>query len=154
MAYSAIAVANAFLQLAKQNGKTLTNMQVQKLVYIAHGYSLALLHKPLFYNNVHAFEWGPVIPKLYTQLRKFGNSKISEEIPVEDEPIQPTSAEMDVIREVWKIYGNFTGAKLSAITHREGTPWSKTWQTTKFGVIDDDKIADYYREMLNEQTVR
>ena len=153
MAYSAIAVANAFLNLAKEEGKELTNMQLQKLVYIAHGYCLAMLGHPLFYNNVHAFEWGPVIPKLYKQLRKYGSGKITEEIPNDEEPIISTVREMEIIRGVWSLYQNFSGAKLSAITHREGTPWSLTWKNNQFGVIYDNLIAEHYQQMLNEQKV-
>lgn len=153
MAYSAVAVANAFLKLAKDNDKTLTNMQLQKLVYIAHGYCLAMLGQPLFYNNVHAFEWGPVIPKLYKQLRRYGAGNITEEISTNDEPIISPMPEMAIIRGVWNSYGNFSGPKLSTITHREGTPWSITWKDNQFGVIDNDLIAEHYRQLLNEQQI-
>ncbi len=152
MAYSAIAVANAFLKLAKEEGKELTNMQLQKLVYIAHGYCLAMLGQPLFYNNVHAFEWGPVIPKLYKQLRKYGAGKVTEEVSTDEEPVLSPTPEMAVIQGVWKSYGDFSGAKLSAITHRDKTPWSLTWKDNQFGVIDNDLIAEHYQQMLNEQT--
>jgi uncharacterized phage-associated protein len=153
MAYSADVVANAFLKLAKEEQKGLTNMQLQKLVYIAHGFCLAMLSRPLFFNNVHAFEWGPVIPKLYKQLRKYGSGIITEEISTIDEPILSAAPEMAVIRGVWGSYGNFTGAKLSSITHQEGTPWSLTWKSIQFGVIENDLIASHYQQMLNEQTI-
>lgn len=153
MTYSAIAIANAFLELAESEGKRLTNMQLQKLVYIAHGYSLATLNKPLFYNNVHAFEWGPVIPKLYKKLSSYGAGSITGKIATEDESVPQTSVEMNLINQVWKAYGNFSGPKLSAITHRTGTPWSLTWSSNRFGVIDNEIIAEHYRHLLNEQTV-
>lgn len=58
MAYDARSVANELLRLAKTRGITLTNMQVQKLVYIGHGYSLAILHRQLFRQPVEAWRWG------------------------------------------------------------------------------------------------
>lgn len=152
MTYSAASVANAFLDLAERDGVRLTNMQLQKLVYIAHGWSLALLGKPLFYNNVHAWEWGPVIPKLYKPLRKYGAGQVTDPVPSEEPSVEPGSPEMSVVEGVWKAYGNFSGPQLSAITHKEGTPWSETWSTDKYGIIPPDLIADHYRHLLNERT--
>jgi uncharacterized phage-associated protein len=148
---SAESVANAFLELARRSGKSLTNMQLQKLVYIAHGYSLAKLRQPLFHNNIHAFEWGPVIPNLYKTLRQYGAGEVKDYILTNESPISEDSAEMEIIREVWQDYGEFSGLELSALTHRTGTPWSETWRTNQFGVISDELIAEYYRQDLYER---
>lgn len=149
--YSAESAANAFLELARRNGKSLTNMQLQKLVYIAHGYSLAKLGKPLFHNNIHAFEWGPVIPNLYKTLRHYGAGEVKELIPTDAAPIGEDSQEMEIIREVWQDYGDFSGLQLSDLTHRKGTPWSETWRINQFGVISDELIAEHYRQDLYER---
>jgi uncharacterized phage-associated protein len=149
--YSAEPVANAFLDLARRDGKFLTNMQLQKLVYIAHGYSLAKLRQPLFYNNIHAFEWGPVIPNLYKTLQKYRAGEVKDYILTNEPPISEDSQEMEIIREVWQDYGELSGFELSALTHRPGTPWSETWRTNQFGVIPDELIAEYYRQDLYER---
>lgn len=150
MAYSATVIANTFLDLAKRDSKQLTNMQLQKLVYIAHGWSLALLEQPLFYNNVHAWEWGPVIPKLYKPLRKYGAGVVTEPIPTDDPPVDPKSLEMGIIEAVWKSYGNLSGPRLSAITHEDDSPWSITWNAAQYGVIPNELIAEHYSQLLNE----
>lgn len=149
--HSAVSVANAFLDLAQREGKSLTNMQLQKLVYIAHGYFLARQNRPLFYNNIHAFEWGPVIPNLYKLLRQYGAGEVAEFIATDEQPIVPESEEMDVIREVWDDYKEMSGLELSDLTHRQGSPWSETWRQNQFGVIPDDLIADYYRQERYER---
>ncbi|MDQ3712673.1 MAG: DUF4065 domain-containing protein [Acidobacteriota bacterium] len=149
--YSAESVANAFLDLARREEKFLTNMQLQKLVYIAHGYCLAKLREPLFHNNIHAFEWGPVIPNLYKTLRLYGAGEVKDSIPTSESPIAEDSAEMEIIKEVWQDYGDFSGLELSALTHRKGTPWSETWRDNQFGVISDELIAEHYRRDLYER---
>ncbi|CAA9381331.1 MAG: hypothetical protein AVDCRST_MAG74-394 [uncultured Pyrinomonadaceae bacterium] len=149
--YSAESAANAFLELARRSEKSLTNMQLQKLVYIAHGYSLAKLGKPLFHNNIHAFEWGPVIPNLYKTLKHYGAGEVKDYISTDAPPVGEVSQEMEIIREVWHDYGELSGFELSDLTHRKGTPWSETWRTNPFGVISDELIAEYYRRELYER---
>ncbi len=148
---SAESVANAFLDLARRDEKSLTNMQLQKLVYIAHGYSLARLRQPLFHNNIHAFEWGPVIPNLYKTLRHYGAGEVKDYISTDAPPVAEDSQEMEIIREVWQDYGELSGLELSDLTHRKGTPWSETWRNNPFGVISDELIAEYYRQDLYER---
>ena len=148
---SAESVANAFLDLARRNEKSLTNMQLQKLVYIAHGYSLAKLRQPLFYNNIHAFKWGPVIPNLYKTLNQYGADEVKEPIATDEPPIGEDSLEMEIVREVWQEYKELSGVQLSALTHRKGSPWSETWKINPFGVISDELIAEYYRQDLYER---
>jgi len=149
MTYSANAVANAFISLAKREGKALTNMQVQKLVYISQGFSLALLGRSLFKDDAHAWQWGPVIPKLYKALQKYGNKEVTELIENVSDPVPDNSDECALIKEVWGAYGEFSGAKLSALTHQEGTPWSLTWEQNRFGVIPLDVITEHYKDLVS-----
>ena len=123
MAFSSISVANSFLELASDEGKSLTNMQVQKLVYLAHGYCWALLGKPLFDHHVHAWQWGPVIPKLYKKLQRYGAGTVTEQIEDAEPSIPTGSEEYSVIKAVWKGFGHYTGPTLSRITHQDGSPW-------------------------------
>lgn len=155
MAYSAIAVANAFIELAKREGNetTLTNMKLQKLVYIAQGFSLALLGKPLFNEDIRALKWGPVIMGLYNKVKQYGNSPIDKTIPL---PVgtadididDKLSAEAILINFVWNKYKNYTAAQLSSITHQQGTPWSEVWREDLYAVIPNDLIQSHYKTIL------
>ncbi|WP_074776189.1 Panacea domain-containing protein [Nitrosospira multiformis] len=147
MAVTSHAVANEFIRIAQEQHKQLTNMQLQKLVFIAQGYSLAIRDAPLYVHNTHAWQWGPVIPKLYKSLQKYGSSFVTDPLETSD-TIDPTSDEAELIKAVWDSYGHYTGGQLSALTHRQNTPWSKTWEKEKFAVIDNDLIADYYKKLV------
>ena len=50
-------IANEFLRLAAERHTGLTSTQVLKLVYIAHGWSLALLGKPLIGDEIQAWQF-------------------------------------------------------------------------------------------------
>jgi len=147
MAVTSHAVANEFIRIAQEQGKQLTNMQLQKLVFLAQGYSLAILDEPLYFHNTHAWQWGPVIPKLYKSLQKYGSNFVTEPLKTDD-LITKDSPGADIIKAVWDEYGHYSGGQLSNLTHRPNTPWYETWAREKFAVIDNDLIANYYKRLV------
>lgn len=162
-AYSAQSVANEFLALAKQEGEGITHMKLQKLVYIAHGFSLALLNRPLISDEVQAWQYGPVIPTLYQELKIFGKSEIIDPVAngkadenrnliLETPFINPNDEESHLLIEaVWNRYRKYSGANLSDLTHRPKTPWEKVYSLGKKNVkIPDDIIKSHYEAMVNE----
>lgn len=155
MGMSAVSVAKEFLKRAKAENKTLTNMQLQKLVFLAHGFSLGIFQKPLFSDDVKAWQWGPVIPRLYNRLKKYGDDVVPDFIQCESgDEGEPDASERALIDAVWKSYGDYSGAKLSGITHQEGSPWSQTWATAPFQRIPEASIAAYYKPQdVDDQSV-
>lgn len=159
MSYSAKAVANKFLELAKKDDKQLTQMQIQKLVYISHGFNLALASKPLIDEQVQAWQYGPVISSLYNEFRGFGSKAITREATItiidnnfnvnNEIPQVYDDETSQLINAVWDKYKIYSGPNLSDLTHREGTPWSTTLQhDSYFAIIDNNIIKDYYSNLL------
>lgn len=147
MTVSSHAIANEFIALAKSEGKALTNMQLQKLVFISQGYTLAILEHPLYFHNTHAWQWGPVIPKLYKPLQKYGRNFVTDPLEAEDS-LDQNSEEMEIIKAVWDGYGHLSGGQLSDLTHKPNTPWSITWKNDQFGIIPEDLIAEHYKGIV------
>jgi uncharacterized phage-associated protein len=153
--YDARAVANYFLELAGQEGKPLDPMGIQKLVYFAHGWTLAIYDRPLISQRVEAWDYGPVIRDLYNEFKRFGSSRITEpaEIPGDEsgtrffycprvqESLDPETVQL--LRRVWEVYKDFTSIQLSNMTHLPGSPWERA-QTQGQGVIDDNLIKEYF----------
>lgn len=160
MAFSAVAVANEFLRRAEQDGAELTTMQLLKLVYLADGYHLGIAGEELVNSRPQAWRFGPVIPAVYHRFKHFGAESIvydpreydSHGIEYEGLPEERAFAEQ-LIDRVWEVYGNLDGARLSALTHRDGTPWSTTWNerggsTRRHTVIDTDLIRQHYATLV------
>jgi uncharacterized phage-associated protein len=147
-------VANRLLQLAADDGRSLTPMQVLKLVYIAHGWSLGLAGRALIDEDVEAWQYGPVIPELYNAMRKFGGGAVQGPLAMgwggrADELEQ---AEASLVDQVYRLYGHMNGVALSRITHAPNTPWAQTYTPGKFGtVIPTDVIADHYQRLSRER---
>jgi uncharacterized phage-associated protein len=136
-------VANVFLKLGDtDSGDVLTNLKVQKLLYYAQGFSLALFDEPLFSEEISAWEHGPVVVDLYYKFKKFGYMQIAILEDIKDGLF--TKEQLDLISEVNKVYGQFSAWKLRDMTHNE-TPWT----TTQRGeVISNNKIKLYFKTQL------
>ncbi len=115
-------VANAFLKLSQPElGDYMTNLKLQKLVYYAQGFSLAVHDRPLFSEDILAWEHGPVVRELYNRYRDLG----SEPLPVPDEAVDISQEDLELIGEVNNVYGQFSAWKLRDMTHQE-RPWVET----------------------------
>ena len=152
MTTSSQVVANEFIRLAKEDGRALTPLQIIKLVYIAHGWMLALYHRPLINDIVEAWKYGPVIPNLYHSMKKYGAGSVTRELSEGFFAKELEKQEKDLIKQVYSIYGKMTGIQLSRLTHQPDTPWYSTWDSNSRGVpISNDMIAEHYRQLADER---
>ena len=170
MAYDAKAIANHFLKIAAEQGQRVTPMQLLKLVYFAHGWHLALTGGPLINELVEAWEYGPVIPSLYHEFKKFGNQPITEDAislradgttlyvhrdSLDDETDLARKQFVDrLLRRVWESYGKLSGIQLSKLTHQHGSPWDTIRRRGDNAMlkgvdIPNEEIRHYFTQLLN-----
>ena len=151
MTYSVLTIADEVLKIAKRDGAFLTPMQLVKLVYIAHGWSLAILDRDLFNDRIEAWKYGPVIPKLYHATKQFGRNPIPADLINEDSQSEVEPEIIKFLSEVVEKYGNLSGIELSQLTHLPGTPWDEVYEPNVLGKdIPDDLIKQHYSDKLNE----
>ena len=162
MACEAIAIANYFLDLATRDKRTLDPMKIQKLVYFAHGWYLATRKRPLLIEFVEAWPYGPVIPSLYHEFKRYGTRPIAAKAIAFDgrgEVITPNVYDCDVqdlLNWVWEVYGSFSAIQLSNLTHDPGSPWDKVYSQNegRRGIdIPDEVIQEYFTSVLLPATV-
>jgi uncharacterized phage-associated protein len=177
MPYPVRAVANYFLEQAEAEGKKLTPMQLQKLVYFAHGWYLALTGKPLVDEQVEAWPYGPVFPTLYHEFKEYGGGPIkgrATEWTLEVNPAtgrqtivravvptledDPDTAQLDttksILNRVWNVYGSWNAVQLSQLTHVAGGPWDVTRRQhpdRKGTDIADPLIRDYFLKKAGQE---
>jgi len=156
-----LAIANYFI---KKSNNTITPLQLIKLVYIAYGYTLAILNKKLFSEEIEAWQFGPVVPSVYHTFKHYKKSPITDlstEITFDDnfkfnEEIFTMNSEdenyetvIQILDKVWENYQQYSGYELIDLTHKDGTPWSNIFNYDKHHIkIDDNSIKDYYKSLL------
>ncbi|MEZ5001866.1 MAG: DUF4065 domain-containing protein [Chitinophagales bacterium] len=148
---SSLSVANYFIDKSISEGRNdLTPMKLIKLVYIAHGWHLAINNEVLIDENAEAWRYGPVIPSVYNKFKHFKNNNISMKCS-DNTAINDVS--IPLLDKVWDVYKNYSGVQLSAKTHEVGTPWYITWYSVKNAEymslqIPDNLIRDHYKSKL------
>lgn len=151
--YTVFDIANYFL-----SKESMSHKKLQKLVYYAYSWILALLNESgndlqfhLFNNRIEAWVHGPVIPDLYQEYKKYGWQDIPKK-EVYNGPAFSTDVE-DVLTQVWDVYGNLKANELEMLSHRE-TPWINArkgvaaYESTSNEILDSD-IFNFFNEQAN-----
>lgn len=150
--YDVLNVADAILKIAKAKGNSLTPMQLMKLVYIAHGWSLGIRGKDLFGNRIEAWQYGPVIPDLYRATKSYGRRPIPLESVGDPEDTVMAPDDQRFLEEVYDKYGHLDGIALSYLTHQKGTPWDQRYVPDMYGIeIPDHIIREHYTKLFNDR---
>lgn len=141
-------IADDILKLAKRQGKSLTPMQLMKLVYIAYGWFLAMQGQKLFGDRIEAWKYGPVIPNLYRATKHFGGGEIPHSM-IADSPLSNPALE-SFLESIVTNYGGYSGIALSNLTHRSGTPWQQMYRPGVMNIeIPDHLIREHYERGLD-----
>ena len=146
-------VADQILWLRDRAGLVPTTpMHVIKLTYLAHGWELGWSSRPLIYEPVEAWSYGPVIPSLYHRYKAFGADPIS--VVVHDRSEFFDSVQRETIEFVVDGYREYSALQLSDLTHEEGSPWAITMRNHGVGaIIPDDLIQEYYEAQIIEDVL-
>jgi len=150
--YKATSVAIYFLRLGKRDEVSISHMKLQKLIYFAHGWCLAICGQPLIKERVEAWRYGPVIDSVYQMFRSFGADPITSPSKTSDrdyKELQKDNFTTSLLERVWEVYSEYDAYKLSAMTHLRGSPWTETRRCARQenkinGVIDDELMRKYF----------
>lgn len=168
--YDPKAVANYFLskEISHKLGK-LTQMKLQKLVYFAHGYTLAICDEPLIDEHFEAWEYGPVVPTLYHEFKEYGPKPLPRLATdfdmdtleyIETPALDPNavSGPMGLIFEfVCDVYGPLSAGQLSTLTHKKNSAWEKTrkkYPNLKYVDIPNELIKKDFQDILEKHKSR
>ena len=179
MPFDSRSVANYFITLAESRGHKLTPMKLQKLVYFAQGWSLALTGTSLIDEQIEAWKYGPVIRSLYRACRPYGDGPITSPVsypmprekgrgggsyewidvtPTIDDKPEEAARMKPLLDRIWEIYGKFSGIQLSNLTHQAGTPWHQIYEEYRGDIpkgtdIPTPKIKAYFESLKSSRNL-
>lgn len=144
-----MSILSAAKRLGERSGWTLTNLQMQKMSYIAHMFYLGETDgEPLVDGTFQAWDYGPVHPVLYHIAKRYGAD------PVQPEAFTSVEAVPDAhpgARLLDQTVDQLPRNKLVAITHWKEGAWASNYDPSFRNALipNDDILAEYNLRMEN-----
>lgn len=144
-------IAETLLQLAdaEPEPELVTNLRLQKLLYYAQGWSLAMRGRALFGDPIEAWNLGPVVPSVYHRYRRFGGRAINDG-ETDTRPLVDRET-FGFVERIWRTHRQHSAWALVDMTHRE-SPWAdadRGPEGTDRGVeIPHSAIQSFFQERL------
>lgn len=140
--YSAIDIANFFVDYFRDSDDPMTKLRLQKFLYFAQGESLARFGRPLFDEKIKALKLGPVVTAIDSEYPK-GKGPI--DIVGKYDPHIFAKEDLELLLDVAVFYGNFSNSALAKLSHEENGPWAAVHRPTgPPAVITQDSIREYF----------
>lgn len=134
---SAIAAAAT---LADLSGGTLTNLQLQKILYLAQMFHLGETKEPIFSEDFKAWKLGPVLPQVYAKAKIYGSKPVTSLFTSNRLPEGSGKAMLErAYNELPK-----SASRLVAITHWDGGAWAAHYNDGFGSTIPKEAILDEY----------
>ena len=133
-------------------GAPIDPMSLEKMLYYGQCFHLVLQDRPLFPDEILAWQKGPVVASVYLHYNRFGWNPI---VPDEDTtPDRFAVDTTDFLKQIIGVFGRYTASLLSQATHQEG-PWKDARHDTdpdvpSGEVISQLEMKSYYRGLIDD----
>lgn len=129
-----------------------SNKKLQKMLYFAQAWYLAIYDKELFPDDFEAWIHGPAIRHVYGLYKNFGYSRINL-IKNNKDFSSLTEKEKGFLDMIFEIYHKFDAQHLEFLSHND-TPWIDARNETppnfaSLNVISKESIKVFYKEKLS-----
>ena len=119
-------------------------LKLQKLLYLAQGYSYAFYDRPLFSDEMEGWVHGPVVRSVYNEFKEYQYNKIDVNFQIEE---LDKEAE-EVLNYVMENFSKYDAKYLEDLSHEQ-----EPWITSREGLDPDERndkiipkeiIANYF----------
>ncbi len=125
-----------------------TNLELQKIIYIAHMLHLGEQESVLVEGNFQAWYLGPVHPDLYHHAKVYGSEKV-QNIFNAFASLDVDSPESRTLKRAYGLVGGFSGSRLIAITHCNYGAWEKNYKPGARNIVipNVDILNEYHKRV-------
>jgi uncharacterized phage-associated protein len=147
-------VSDAIVEFCARHGDWITNQKLQKLLYYAQAWHLALYNRPMFPEEFQAWIHGPVEPTSYAAYASSGHGPIASANAIWSLPAKS----LKHIEDVFESYGRLSAFDLERLACSE-PPWVAARNglapdEPSDSIVKKEAMSEFYRLRLNEQKKR
>ena len=125
------------INLFSNNGKKVTQLQLQKLMYFFEAYYMNKKDVDSLYEcNFNAWMFGPVAIPLYKKFKSFGEFPIEINDEAKEIGNNIDNEKKKLILDIYNVFGGLTANTLVNLTHMKDSPWYNKW-------IENDRKVVY-----------
>lgn len=149
--YEALTIAKWFVSWARSNDADLSNLKLQKLLYYAQGYHLAIARRALFGDAIQAWSHGPVVKDVYHQFKRFGSGDVELEPgdAFDWDHVDPETTQF--LMDIWDKFGGIAAWRLRNMTHAEA-PWREHFEEGSKNVeIPLDTLERHFGSVIDSR---
>ena len=129
----AVSSIDAGKTLCEMSGWKMSNLRLQKALYIAHMYHLGTHNgKPLINEKFQAWMYGPVEPVLYHYCRFYGRRNLPNIFPIRS-GVAKDKPEHKTLEIITKMIDGISSAKLVGFTHSDKGAWKQIYREGERG---------------------
>jgi uncharacterized phage-associated protein len=138
-----ISVTDAAHYLGELSGWKISNLAMQKIIYMADMNFVGITGVRLVDEDFEAWDYGPVLPSLYHRCKAFGAKPVPD-IFWDAEDISG-SREGKMLKTAWDALKGRTPGQLVSNTHRRNGAWAKRYVAGASGekISSEDMIEEY-----------
>lgn len=157
MVYDVLSICRYVINYSDKKGYGISNLKLQKLLYLIQAYFLKTKGEPCFDSTIEAWNFGPVVPRAYHEYKQFGCGNIppiksyiqintknvwdSKRIPYDDSGIEKKDKKQ--INKVVDLFSGYSATDLVALTHQQ-SPWINSYEPYMNNVITIEAIKEYF----------
>lgn len=141
--YSAIDVAKYIILFCKENGYSISNLKLQKLLYFVQAQFLITTGSSAFSEEIEAWDFGPVVPEVYQHFKVWGSSELPSFL-AKNARSRIYEKDQKIMDEILEECAQYSASFLVEITHNQD-PWFDAYERYCNNVISKKSIEEYFR---------
>jgi uncharacterized phage-associated protein len=141
MVYKALDISKYIIRYEAEQGRAVSNLRLQKLLYFIQARFLVSKNEPCFFDKMEAWDFGPVVPTVYHEFKFFGSSGIPLACAEGGHEIYDEDKEL--IKEMLDYCSKLSTSALVSRTHNQ-RPWKEAYRRLYDNTIYIDSVKKYF----------